>query len=717
MNPEKNMANEEDWGRERTDNFSQSIDVGAPFPLEKDVSHEKDILEPPEPVDTEKLEEETRAKVERDRRKEETPESESVLDEGSKKGETTDGSPEETKIEKLNKDKDAQMAEIRKEVEEELRKNPVRLTKEEFSDISQKVFDEQVEAILYGLSDFDKGMEAYPNSAAVSEAREKMLQKMVDSKVVTEAEKQDVCSKEAFYELLRDEYDAGKIRLAGWQEKIKAAFWGIPIIQQIEFFRGTGKGKMLVMPRIDGQKEVVSLEDADMIIGRADMDFKLRTEGTRRQENLRVLAEKEEAERQKRTIEKLEADDHPVEQPKIAEDIKKKAEAELGEKWPQNEEQGIIDAEVKRRLIYEVEEYNRVRDYCKNKLFTAAVAEMNPQEKDLLERKGQFEIRGVFGIKGAATLTTEDVIGLLGEGYTLDQIRDVKSTFWGKKILPGEEKPITSKQFDYLVDEGFGSKVREIITEDVKKGREKQKREWAEWRVKELEAEEKLRQEEERLAEKAKKEEAEFKAKIETAEKMPNEEKLRLLNVLGYEWEGANKRNKKIKAIEKVLEGKKYKCTSEDGKKLEGKEAKQEMERFKKELEQKNGELSDKIINTAEQLSGRKLRKEAREAAGYEPDKKNPDREKQEQFRTWLTEEVQKIFKDQVGKLEESSGMKIKTMRWLDKLMAGLPNIEARKKTSAKQKGTIDTEEPSPAEKPHIKKGKKLKLVIKNRKK
>lgn len=303
-------------------------------------------LPEPEPVDKEAVEKEA---TKRDKRR--AKESESVLDEELKSGETMEAKAEKTRIEEksdeVGKGRPERALEIRKEIEEELRKNPVRLTSGESARIFEEAEKKQAEKILSELT--DKGKDMYPDRSTVIAAREKMLQKMVDNEVVSESEKQSFCSDGAFYGFLGKGYDAGGIRLANWKEVIKEALWGKPVIQQIDFFRNMGEGELLAAPRINGRKKLISFEDFKREAADLDLEFQLNVEGAGRQEKLRVLVEREETEIQKRVIERLEKEDQlPGQALKEQTATKEKIEAaekeriEKAENMPEDEKQEKI---------------------------------------------------------------------------------------------------------------------------------------------------------------------------------------------------------------------------------------------------------------------------------------------------------------------------------------------------------------------------------------
>jgi hypothetical protein len=129
--------------------------------------------------------------------------------------------------------------------------------------------------------------------------------------------------------------------------------------------------------------------------------------------------------------------------------------------------------------------------------------------------------------------------------------------------------------------------------------------------------------------------------KIEKAGKISAGDRLEIINDL---------RNKKSEAekISKALKtGRKIK--TKKGEIMDPKNQKEELEKMK-------GALSDDIIRMAEQLTGRNLRKEAKLKTGYVPDKENPDKQKQKEFREWLTKEVKIIEEEQKKIIKVETG-------------------------------------------------------------
>jgi hypothetical protein len=77
--------------------------------------------------------------------------------------------------------------------------------------------------------------------------------------------------------------------------------------------------------------------------------------------------------------------------------------------------------------------------------------------------------------------------------------------------------------------------------------------------------------------------------------------------------------------------------------------------------------LSNDIIKKAQQITGRNLREEAKKATGYVPDEKNPNTEKQTEFREWLKKEIKEIFEEQIKKIETETRKKVRIKKKVKK--------------------------------------------------
>jgi len=121
--------------------------------------------------------------------------------------------------------------------------------------------------------------------------------------------------------------------------------------------------------------------------------------------------------------------------------------------------------------------------------------------------------------------------------------------------------------------------------------------------------------------------------KIETPE-----DQLKNLESLRTSWDQANIISTALKENKKV--------TLPDGEVLDPNN-----EENRKLLEDAKNSLSDEIINIAGKISGRNLRKEAAAAVNYDLEQKDP--EKQNEFRDWLTKEVQKIYENSMEELKK----------------------------------------------------------------
>lgn len=262
----------------------------------------------------------------------------------------------ETKSKRDQDDKKALQEEIRKNVREDLRKNPVKLTPEEEADISRKVVKEQVDTILEDLSKkdlSDEMKEKYQDRSAVAKVREEMLSNMVENKVLQESEKKNFCTRAAFYQLLSKGYDAGGIRLANAAEVMREALWGVPILQQIRFFReyaATGAGEMMIMPRLDGTKRVVSYRDLEQQMRASDSDFELGFRGAQFVAELEAKDKKEQAYIQEQVVERLGQKVGAAEQAELDKTMpKRKKKAGKSEEKEQKQEMSEEEREEKIR--------------------------------------------------------------------------------------------------------------------------------------------------------------------------------------------------------------------------------------------------------------------------------------------------------------------------------------------------------------------------------
>ncbi len=300
---------------EQKDPFNTQIDVGSglDFP-------EKQDLPKPGPVDKEAVEREATERdsehvldAEKPKKEPEETSVESAKAQETKIGESREEQAEEYKRmeEELKKaDLEWRKGKIKEEVEAELRKIPVRLTKQEVLEIQERVLNEQKQEILDSLPEDEEGKKAYPDHHTVKQSREMMLINMVENGVVAPEQADSFCSKEAFYGLLKEGYDAGGVKSASFGELMKEAFWGWPIIQQIKTIRRImGEGELLSVPRLDGKKELIPFEGFQRKIGTAEQSFQDRIIGARDRERTRFWAEKTEQELKKRVEKRLEQEE------------------------------------------------------------------------------------------------------------------------------------------------------------------------------------------------------------------------------------------------------------------------------------------------------------------------------------------------------------------------------------------------------------------------
>jgi len=327
----------------------------------------------------------------------------------------------------------------------------------------------------------------------------------------------------------------------------------------------------------------------------------------------------------------------PVKKLSPEEQAKKKIEAE----YSKEKEEKIIKKGVEQRLS-DPKYISACEGNIRNELL--ARTDLSKNEIDSLVYDNKFAVKGL-----GQKIDIRDVIGLVAEGMSPKDIRNVKRSFFlGKTTIPNHPE-LSSEDFDKLVEGNIRARIEKIAKKEVVQEWERRKKEWIDaesLKIKaqqaEAEAKEKIKKEAE---EKTKIKETEKLTKIEIAQQIPDKERSKYLREFRDKWNEAILRFSKIKEINKVLEkGEKtgeYKIKGVKG--LTPEEAKAKIEEFKKELEGKNTKRSDEIVDIMNTVTGRSLKKEAKKIAA----------EKQENGMdlVWLTKEVQKIYKEQAGQL------------------------------------------------------------------
>jgi len=124
-------------------------------------------------------------------------------------------------------------------------------------------------------------------------------------------------------------------------------------------------------------------------------------------------------------------------------------------------------------------------------------------------------------------------------------------------------------------------------------------------------------------------------------------------NELSSSWQEFAKRQSKIKEIDKAMAAGDYRIK---GEKLKPENAKQKMEEFRAGLVEKNGELFNIMVDVASELSGRNLRKEAREESGYNKRIKKDREQKRAEFLKLLFRKVKEVLPAKVV-LENSANV------------------------------------------------------------
>jgi hypothetical protein len=254
-----------------------------------------------------------------------------------------------------------------------------------------------------------------------------------------------------------------------------------------------------------------------------------------------------------------------------------------------------------------------------------------------LSKSEQKEIEDLIK-NGSKVLEGEDVKNLFISGLSLSDIKDIKySHWWSRKIKSKlSKKEVKDDDFDKLVKEKIEEskkqisiKTKKILGDVWEKSRQVFINSFVDNKLNNLEE----------------KQFAELEKKQNYSEPMSIKNKLYLLNDIRNYWKNAKRIDRALKT------GKKIKV--QEGDVLDPKTQ-------QKELEEMKGFLSEEIIKSAEELSGRKLKLEAIKITGYKLDK-NP--EKQKEYRRWLTNEIPKIFKAIKEEVEKTTGKKIKTKK------------------------------------------------------
>jgi len=304
------------------------------------------------------------------------------------------------------------------------------------------------------------------------------------------------------------------------------------------------------------------------------------------------------------------------------------AKQSLENEYPKERESAIIEKGIEQKL--------------KDPGFITA-CERNIQRK-LLEKSGLSEKErrsliddGNFPVKGfLQKLDIRDVAGLVAGGMSIKEIKNIKVSFFTEKVKMPDGEERTSEEFDKEIEKKIREKVEATAKEEVTREWERRKKEWVDSESIRIQAQQ---------AESKEKPEKQPEKKIEKQEKLSVDDRVKQVNKLINTWKDAEKISKALKSGRKIK--------TKNGETDEVFDPK--IEAQKEELIEAGKALSDEIINIANHLTGRKLKAEAYKETGYTPDPENPNKEKQAEFRKWLTLEVEKIYKEQKKIIEKEA--------------------------------------------------------------
>jgi len=310
--------------------------------------------------------------------------------------------------------------------------------------------------------------------------------------------------------------------------------------------------------------------------------------------------------------------------------IKKEIEIEKEKEW----EKGIALSGYKDMAGYR-EWHKNV--YCSELIKNSSLSEK--QKEDAL-RDGAII---VGGWPKTIELSRDDIVAAIKMGLDINQIRGIGWHPFSKKIMAGEQTFDNIDKFNDFLEKG-----REDFNKDIQERMNKRKNEIIDRGSADSIIDNRINKIMEFFSSKEKK--TLIEEKKETQAVLSIENKLHLLNEIKKNWGQAERIGKALKTSRdiKIAENEVLNSKTQQTQ-IEG------MKEFR----------SDYIINIADVLSGRKLRKEALDVTGYKLDK---DPEKQKEYQKWLTDEVKKIYKEQIEGIEKETGKKIKIVSEKKKL-------------------------------------------------
>jgi len=315
----------------------------------------------------------------------------------------------------------------------------------------------------------------------------------------------------------------------------------------------------------------------------------------------------------------------------LGRDLAKEIEEEKEEQWKKS----IAASGYKSMDGYK--EWHK-KNYCIEVVKNSSLSE--EQKEDLLS--DGFMV--VSNWPKTIELTVEDVAVALKKGLDISQIK-------GKGRIPFVSKKIVAdgRLFDSINDfNKFLAKESEaLIDPEVQEKMEQRKKEIIEKGASDAIVDDKIKKAMDLLFKKenspAKAEQKNIPEKQTTeTEPLSVTERLALLSDLRSSWKSAEKIDQALKT------GKDLKINDKETLDLKMK---------LDVIEEMRGVKSDDIIDIAEKLTGRNLKKEAIIATGYGLDKKP---KKQKEYQRWLTDEVKKIFETNVAQIEKETGKKVR---------------------------------------------------------
>lgn len=342
-------------------------------------------------------------------------------------------------------------------------------------------------------------------------------------------------------------------------------------------------------------------------------------------------------------------------------EVPKKSKVEDITKGGESKEQGVVIEKIR-----EAAEQAFRQKFGERSDYIAARARAVFEAKCAKKREEWQKIAVKQGILSAKQMERLFIVG-----ESLEDILSVRRIHWWSdkfkcNLLPGREffEEELDMEIDKLIKEGEFHIMAEAEEEMGKDWDKMHKEAIPKIIGRALAEQSRLIQE----AKKKRQDELRRQARIERAKNIPDEERSSLLEDMGKKWE-------EIKTINAALRQNR-RIKLHDGRVLypTGEEADAAAE----ELEELKIKLFNEVINIANKLAGRKLRREASSQTGYAPDE--GDDEKRKKFQEFLAEKVREIYKEQAEMVKKSFGLSQKSKRWAK--IAGDFSLEDVKKSA-----------------------------------